>query len=201
MIALLIVILALLAGLLIYETRKMKTYSNPYAKALEEKQAAAAKEESSAGSDSDLEGVKAQANLLATQYDYDGAVNLLKSQKDFGKNDQLKALANSYEKTKSSCQPYPIDQITHVFFHSLVVNDAKAFDSDATAAGYNQVMTTISEFNGIIQQMYDKGYVMVSLHDMCEVAADGTVSKKEILLPPERNPLCCRRMTAATTTI
>ena len=47
-----IVILALLAGLLIYETRKMKTYSNPYAKALEEKQAAAAKEESSAGSDS-----------------------------------------------------------------------------------------------------------------------------------------------------
>ena len=34
MIALLIVILALLAGLLIYETRKMKTYSNPYAKAL-----------------------------------------------------------------------------------------------------------------------------------------------------------------------
>ena len=43
MIALLIVILALLAGLLIYETRKMKTYSNPYAKALEEKQAAAAK--------------------------------------------------------------------------------------------------------------------------------------------------------------
>ena len=33
MIALLIVILALLAGLLIYETRKMKTYSNPYAKA------------------------------------------------------------------------------------------------------------------------------------------------------------------------
>ena len=188
MIALLIVILALLAGLLIYETRKMKTYSNPYAKALEEKQAAAAKEDSSAGSDSDLEGVKAQANLLATQYDYDGAVNLLKSQKDFGKNDQLKALANSYEKTKSSCQPYPIDQITHVFFHSLVVNDAKAFDSDATAAGYNQVMTTISEFNGIIQQMYDKGYVMVSLHDMCEVAADGTVSKKEILLPPGKKP-------------
>ena len=73
-IALLIVILALLAGLLIYETRKMKTYSNPYAKALEEKQAAAAKEESSVGSDSDLEGVKAQANLLATQYDYDGAI-------------------------------------------------------------------------------------------------------------------------------
>ena len=122
--------------------------------------------------------MKAQANLLATQYDYDGAVNLLKSQKDFGKNDQLKALANSYEKTKSSCQPYPIDQITHVFFH----------DSDATAAGYNQVMTTISEFNGIIQQMYDKGYVMISLHDMCEVADDGTVSKKEILLPPGKKP-------------
>ena len=32
--------------------------------------------------------------------------------------------------------------------------------------------------------MYDKGYVMVSLHDMCTVNEDGTVSPGKIMLPP-----------------
>ena len=50
------------------------------------------------------------------------------------------------------------------------------------------MMTTISEFNSIIEQMYAKGYVMVSLHDMCEVHEDGTVSKKEIRLPEGKIP-------------
>ena len=45
-------------------------------------------------------------------------------------------------------------------------------------------MTTIDEFNKITQSMYDKGYVMVSLHDMCTVNEDGTVSPGKIMLPP-----------------
>ena len=34
-----------------------------------------------------------------------------------------------------------------------------------------------------MQQMYDRGYVMVSVHDMCEVHEDGSVTQKEIWLP------------------
>ena len=192
MIAFLIVALVLLTALLIYETRVRK-YVNPYAPAAggsqsQSQSAGNAADKAAGDSGGELEAVKAQANKLAAQYDYDGAISLLKSQKDFGKNEQLKSLANSYAQTKSSCTAYPVDQITHVFFHSLVVNDAKAFDGDENSAGYNQVMTTLSEFNSIIQQMYDKGYVMVSLHDMCQVADDGTVTKKEILLPPGKTP-------------
>ena len=78
--------------------------------------------------------------------------------------------------------------MTHVFFHTLVKDDRKAFDGDEKEAGYHQVMTTISEFNSIIQQMYDRGYVMVSLHDMCKVNEDGTVSRKEIYLPAGKKP-------------
>ena len=55
-------------------------------------------------------------------------------------------------------------------------------------AGYNQVMTTVSEFDSIITQMYNRGYVMVSLHDMASVADDGSLSTKEILLPPGKIP-------------
>ena len=96
--------------------------------------------------------------------------------------------AAGYETTRQSCTAYPLDQVTHVFFHTMIKDDAKAFDGDSKEAGYNQVMTTMSEFTKIMESMYEKGYVMVSLHDMCIVNQDGTVSQGEILLPPGKIP-------------
>ena len=49
-------------------------------------------------------------------------------------------------------------------------------------------MTTIDEFNKIIQSMYDKGYVMVSPHDMAVINEDGTMSRGSIMLPPGKIP-------------
>jgi hypothetical protein len=49
-------------------------------------------------------------------------------------------------------------------------------------------MTTISEFNKIIESMYEKGYVMVSPHDMATMDSDGTMSRGSILLPPGKIP-------------
>ena len=70
----------------------------------------------------------------------------------------------------------------------MIRDTAKAFDGDEDEGGYNQVMTTMSEFAAIMESLYEKGYVMVSLHDMCTVNEDGTVSRGEILLPPGRTP-------------
>ena len=42
-------------------------------------------------------------------------------------------------------------------------------------------MTTIDEFNKIIQSMYDKGYVMVSPHDMA-VINEEDVYKRQVTL-------------------
>ncbi len=131
---------------------------------------------------------KAQADLMAAQYDYDGAIELLKSSSEYSSSTEFQNAVAGYEQQKASCVAYPIDQVTHVFFHTLVKDTSKAFDGDSKEAGYNQVMTTISEFNSIIQQMYDRGYVLVSLHDMCQVNEDGTVSRKEIRLPEGKKP-------------
>lgn len=131
---------------------------------------------------------KAQADLLAAQYDYDAAISLLRGEADFDSNTALQNAVAGYEEAKASCVSYPVDQITHVFFHTLIRDTSKAFDGDENEAGYNQVMTTISEFNSIIQQMYEKGYVMVSLHDLCRVNEDGTVSRGEIWLPQGKRP-------------
>ena len=83
---------------------------------------------------------------------------------------------------------YPLDQITHVFFHTLIYDTSRVFDGGCKEANYNQVMTTVSEFQKIIQSMYDKGYVMVSPHDMATVNEDGTMSPGRIMLPPGKIP-------------
>ena len=51
-----------------------------------------------------------------------------------------------------------VNEVTHIFYHSLVVDPQKAFYQDnAQTAGFCQWMTTVDEFNAITQQMYDRG--------------------------------------------
>lgn len=130
----------------------------------------------------------AQADLMAAQYDYDGAVALLQSAAEYTTSQEMQDAVVKYQQTKESCTAYPLDQISHVFFHTMIWDTSKAFDGDEDEGGYNQVMTTMSEFEAIMQTMYEKGYVMVSLHDMCNVSEDGTVSRGEIRLPAGKKP-------------
>ena len=132
--------------------------------------------------------VLSAASMLAAQYDYQTAIDTVRRDPSFNTNTQLQDAAATYQNIKDACRAYPLEEITHVFFHTLVRDTAKAFDGDENEAGYNQVMTTISEFNSIIQQMYERGYVMVSLHDMCQVNEDGTVTRREIRLPDGKKP-------------
>ena len=135
--------------------------------------------------------VMAQAELMAAQYNYDGAIELLKNSSEYGTNTEMQSAVQKYEQTKASCVEYPIDQVTHVFYHSMIVDTNRAFGKgagDATTDGLNQVMTTMNEFEKITQSMYEKGYVMVSLHDMCNVDENGNVTRGKILLPEGKKP-------------
>ena len=129
-----------------------------------------------------------EADKFAIQYDYDGAVNYLKSLPQYASSATLQAAAQKYENIKASCVDYNLNQITHVFFHTLIYDTSKAFDGDEDEAGYNQVMTTVDEFKKILQIMYDEGYVMVSPHDMAVVNPDGTMSRGTILVPQGKTP-------------
>ena len=134
------------------------------------------------------QSVLEQAKIMYAQYNYDEAIKLLKSQKDFEKNKDYMDIAAKCQVAKASLVEYPIEKITHVFFHTLVKDTSKAFDGDSDSGGYNQVMTTIDEFNKIIQTMYDKGYVLVSPHDMATVNKDGSMSRGKIMLPKGKIP-------------
>ena len=82
--------------------------------------------------------------------------------------------------------------MTHVFFHSLIIDTSKAFDGDSRVKGYNQVMTTKDEFMKILQSMYDRGFVLVRLHDVAyeTTGEDGNPHFVEgnIMLPPGKQP-------------
>lgn len=129
-----------------------------------------------------------QAKLLAAQYDYQSAIDLLKKQSDYESNTDMQNAVKEYESDRDSCTSWPLEEVTHVFYHTLIKDTSKAFDGDYKEADYNQVMTTIDEFNKITETMYEKGYVMVSIYDMAKANDDGTMTPGEILLPPGKIP-------------
>ena len=109
----------------------------------------AAKKDSDKKDDtSESEGsVLDQATLMYQQYNYDEAIKLLKQQDDFDTNKDYMDLAAKCQVAKSTLVEYPLEQITHVFFHTLIDDTGRAFDGDSKSGNYNQVMTTVSEFS------------------------------------------------------
>src|SRR5699024_3638637 len=79
--------------------------------------------------------------------------------------------------------------VSHLFFHSLVADPERAFDGDEDSAGYLDYMVTIDEFNEIIQQVYDRDYILVSPHDLYTTNSDGSVESKPLELPEGKKPL------------
>lgn len=80
-------------------------------------------------------------------------------------------------------------KVPHLFFHSLIVDPARAFDGDEDASGYLDYMITVDEFRAVIQQVYDRGYVLVSPHELYEAHPDGGVALKTLMLPEGKKPL------------
>lgn len=145
----------------------------------------------------EITAIKAEADLFAMQYDYDAAMEKIKSfSGNYLEQEELAKAYSDYEATKQTLVPLgaynSVDQINHIFFHSLIADTDLAFDGDYDSNGYNYYMTTISEFIAMMEQMYEDGYVLVSIHDVAKEVTleDGT--KKfvpgDILLPPDKKP-------------
>ena len=150
--------------------------------------AADSKTSDTAGGSATAKDILVQADILAQQYNYDEAIKLLKQDSSYSSNEKMQAAVKKYEETKATCTAWPLEKVTHVFYHILIKDTSKAFDGDYKEADYNQVMTTIDEFNKITQTMYDEGYVMVSIKDMAKADENGNMTEGEILLPPGKIP-------------
>lgn len=139
-----------------------------------------------------------QAQLLASGYDYDGAIELLKTIPNYDSDSAVTAAIQDYETQKASCVAVDVTAIPHIFYHSLVNDPSAAFNASVlgqkAADGMNAWMTTVDEFDKITQQLYDNGYVYVSLHDLVTQTtdADGTVHftrNTNLMLPPGKKAI------------
>lgn len=133
-----------------------------------------------------------QAYRLAQSYDYDKAAERLRQIDNYSEDLELTQKISEYEAMKSKTKRWDdVTQITHIFFHSLIYDTDKAFKSDS-ADGYNMVMTTIDEFKNILQSMYEKGFVLVSIHDIVKEVKDDngnvTYQAGDIMLPVGKKP-------------
>lgn len=79
-------------------------------------------------------------------------------------------------------------RICHLFFHSLVADPERAFRGSERTAGYLDYMVTIDEFKKILQQVYERNYILVSPHQFYSTQPGG-VELKSLRLPEGKKPL------------
>lgn len=133
-----------------------------------------------------------KAEFQAAGYDYLGAIALIQSYSGYENYPVLTDAIARYTQLDSELVVYEdMDSITHIFFHSLIVDADLAFDGDTDSGGYNMYMCTIAEFNAIMEQMYQRGFVLVSPYDVAHEVTDENGTRfayGEIRLPAGKKP-------------
>ena len=157
LIGILIVLLGIAAFLWVRRSPAAHVSSVPASTETDSENGVISLDNASAPADDSLEGVIAQAKLLADGYDYDGAINLLSSS-TYASDESVPAAIDEYNATKETLVRADPRKVTHVFFHTLIMDTSKAFDGDSREKGYNQVMTPKDEFMKILQSMYERGF-------------------------------------------
>lgn len=108
-----------------------------------------------------------KADFIAAGYDYIKAIDMLENSEYFETVPEMAEKVSEYRELDSQLVTYAKPEtVTHIFFHSLIVDTSRAFDGDEDTAGYNMYMTTIPEFIAMMEQMYEKGFVLISPYDL-----------------------------------
>lgn len=113
------------------------------------------------------------ADYQTLTYDYDSAIATIEAWEGYAEDEELVNKIAEIQAIKDSCVRVNMEDVTHIFYHSLVVDPERAFSPDIyQGQGNYEWMTTIHEFNAITQEMYDRGYVIVGIHDLYNIVTD-----------------------------
>lgn len=136
-----------------------------------------------------------EAEPLAQQYDYLGAIALLKSFS--GTIDDFPAISDKvveYENAQSKMVAWnDPGQVLNLSFQLLVADAERTFNHPTYAILFNRNFMTTEEFSSILLQLYENGYILVSMDDFIstETGSDGSVTytAKTLFLPEGKKPL------------
>lgn len=137
----------------------------------------------------------ADAELLAAKYDYEGAIALLDTFQ--GDMSQFPALAEkraSYEDAKGKLQAWDDPgQVLNLSFQLLIADTQRAFSDENYGTAYNRNFVTTVEFSKMLEELYENGYMLVSLSDFITTETTETgatiYQAKTLYLPAGKKPL------------
>ena len=143
--------------------------------------------------EAEIAALIADADFIAAGYDYAKAIDLLQSYEYYDQVPELAAKVSAYQDLDSQLEVYAHPEtVTHIFFHSLIVDTARAFDGDVDESGYHTYMTTVSEFEAMMESMYERGYVLITPYDLAYETTDENGETKftygQIRLPEGKIP-------------
>lgn len=134
-----------------------------------------------------------EAELLAAGYDYDAAIEKIQSVSGYAQDADLTAAVAEYTSAKAGCVAVDVDAVPHIVYQSLMNEPAVSLNN--SVVGENTVNTldfwaaTADEFDRIMQQMYNNGYVIVRMRDLVvetkDANGDVTFTRNENLMLPQ----------------
>lgn len=149
--------------------------------------------ESEEAREAELQSYLDQADRLAAGYWYEEAIAVLQSiSGEQAEDTRVAAAVAKYQDGENSLVVYEGD-IVHLCFPGLIEDTMRAFDGDEASYSYSGSMVTTSEFKGILQSLYDKGYILVDIHDVAREETDArgvtTIERQELKLPEGKKPV------------
>lgn len=135
------------------------------------------------------------AAAQAAGYDYVGAVATIDSfSGDIAAFQELMTKRAEYvEAQRNLTEINDPNEVLNLSFQMLVADPARAYADESYSDSYANNFVTIGEFSKILQQLYDNGYMLVSMDDFITTItnADGTTSyaAKTMYLPAGKKPL------------
>lgn len=136
-----------------------------------------------------------EAEPLAAQFDYLNAIALLESfSGNLDEYPDLTAKRAEYQAAQSQMVAWEDpSKVVNLSFQLLVADAERTFTNETYATLFNKNFVTTTEFSKILQQLYDNGYILVSMDDFIdtEQGADGKTvyTSKTLYLPEGKKPL------------
>ena len=135
-----------------------------------------------------------EAALLAAGYDYEAAIDKLNTYSgNITEHTEITMRLSEYKQTINSLIAHnDPGSIPNLSFHVLIADPSRAFTNQRFGGQYNRNFVTIDEFQKILDQLYNNGYVLVELeHCIAETVTGDTItySAKPVLLPDGKKPV------------
>ena len=143
----------------------------------------------------EADSLKSRASAMAAEYDYENAMKILAGYSGgLANNSELLDLYNSYKNALAALVVWDdLSDIPNLSFRTLMADLSKAAADPDRGSRYKKNYITTGEFSAILQQLYDNGYVLVSLYDFAvpATAEDGSVAvnRTSIRLPEGKKPI------------